>query len=63
MIPEFPFVLSVIGKGAEPSAFAAAIGQTSDPVILSPGQAFDLPFAGEPGKALTAARELAHGSA
>ena len=63
LIPEFPFVLSVIGKGAEPSAFAAAIGQTSDPVILSPGQAFDLPFAGEPGKALTAARELAHGSA
>jgi len=49
------FVLNVIGKGANPDAFAALA--TARPVVLADGFACDIPVEGEP--ALLAAREMA----
>ncbi len=50
-----PFVLNVIGKGAEPGMFSG-LG-AGDAKILSPGHAFDLPVTGI--AALVAARDIA----
>ena len=53
-----PFVLNVIGAGAQPEAFAAGIPSAGTPVTLSIGHAFDLPLEGDPATALAAARAV-----
>jgi len=51
-------VLNVIGKGAQPEPFIEAIAGAGTAVTLSIGHAFDLPFAGDAGAALAAAKAV-----
>ena len=64
MPAQWPFVLNVIGPGAEQAALlaalAAALPRHGEPVTLKPSHAFDVPFDGDPA-AVRAAREAAHG--
>ncbi len=62
MRAQWPFVLNVIGRGAEPAAFRGALPSVlGDSVTLAPARAFDIPFDGEPAAVLRAAREAAQG--
>lgn len=56
MPSQWPFVLNVVGPGANPAAFLAALPRHGEPVTLKPGHAFDVPFEGDPATVLSAAR-------
>jgi phosphoserine phosphatase len=53
-----PFVLNVIGAGAQPEPFLEVLPGAGAPVTLSIGHAFDLSVAGDPATALAAARAV-----
>ncbi len=56
---KWPFVLNVVGPGAAPHPLLAAAPRHGEPVVLKPGYAFDIPFDGDPGAVLRAARDAA----
>lgn len=57
----WPFVLNVVGPGADPAAFAGALLRHGAPVWLKTGHAFDIPFDRDGPTALRAARHIADG--
>jgi phosphoserine phosphatase len=60
---QWPFVLNVIGRGAEPKAFQAALPGKHDESFPLAAEAFDIPFDADPAAVLRAARAAAKGAA
>jgi phosphoserine phosphatase len=56
---QWPFVLNVVGPGANPAALLDVAPHHGEPVTLKPGHASDIPFDGDPAAVLRAAREAA----
>ena len=62
MRAQWPFVLNVVGPGADPAALRAVLPpRHGEPVTLSPQRAYDIPFDGDPKGVLAHARGGAQG--